>query len=54
VVKKMCLLISQGLQKKKARIATKVPKGVKERRLEGKRVRSEVKQGRQKFRSNDY
>jgi ribosome-associated protein len=54
VIRKMVSLIGQSLEKKKARIATKIPKGVKERRLEGKRVRSEIKQGRQKFRSNDF
>jgi ribosome-associated protein len=54
VIKKMSLLIAQALEKKKARIATRIPKAVKEKRLEGKRVRSEVKQLRQKFRSKDY
>ena len=54
VIKKMCQLIEQALEKKKARIATKIPKGVKEKRLEKKKGRSEVKQNRKKFRSTDY
>jgi ribosome-associated protein len=54
VVKKMNHLIELALEKKKARIATKIPKGVKEKRLESKRTRSEVKQGRKKFRSTDH
>jgi ribosome-associated protein len=54
VIKKMCHLIELALEKKKARIATKIPKGVKEKRLENKRTRSEVKQNRQKFRSHDH
>jgi ribosome-associated protein len=53
VVKKMHHLIEQALVKKKSRIATKIPKAVKEKRLEGKKVRSEVKQMRQKFKSTD-
>lgn len=54
VIKKMNHLIEQALEKKKARIATKIPKGVKEKRLENKRTRAEVKEGRKKFRSSDY
>jgi len=54
VIQKMSLLIEQALEKKKARIATKIPKGVKQRRLENKKIRSEVKQGRQRFKANDY
>jgi ribosome-associated protein len=48
VVRKMNQLVEQALQKKKARIASKIPKAVKEKRLEHKRVRSEVKASRQK------
>ncbi len=54
VIQKMSLLIEQALEKKKARIATKVPASVKRKRLENKKIRSEVKQGRQKYKSNDY
>lgn len=54
VIKKINHLIELALEKKKARIATKIPKAVKKKRLEHKRTRSEVKQNRKKFRSNDY
>ncbi len=54
VVKKMNHLVEQALEKKKARIATKIPKAVKERRLGNKKIRSEVKQGRKKYRSTDH
>jgi len=54
VIKKMNHLIEQALQKKKVRIATKIPKAVKEKRLENKKTRSEVKQSRQKYRSTDF
>lgn len=54
VIDKMNLLVAQALEKKKSRIATKIPAAVKAKRLEQKKVRSEVKQGRQKFRSNEY
>jgi ribosome-associated protein len=49
VTRKMNQLIEQALEKKKARIASKIPKAVKEKRLEHKRVRSEVKASRQKL-----
>jgi ribosome-associated protein len=54
VIKKMNQLIEQALEKKKARIATKTPKAVKEKRLEHKKTRSEIKQARQKFRLKDF
>lgn len=54
VIQKMSLLIEQALEKKKARIATKIPASVKRKRLENKKIRSEVKQGRQKYKANDY
>jgi ribosome-associated protein len=53
VIKKMHQLIEQALVKKKARISTKIPKGVKERRLEKKKGRSEVKQTRKRLRPTD-
>jgi ribosome-associated protein len=49
VIKKMHQLVNQALIKKKARIATKVSKASKERRLESKKRKAEVKAGRQKF-----
>lgn len=48
VVKKMGLLIEKALQVPKKRKPTKIPKAVKEQRLEGKRKKSETKVGRQK------
>lgn len=52
-VKKIHELISKALEKKKARIATKMSKAAKERRLESKKRKSDVKTGRQKFRPGD-
>ncbi|RYG41450.1 MAG: aminoacyl-tRNA hydrolase, partial [Chitinophagaceae bacterium] len=49
-VEKINLLIHQALLKKKARIATKTSKAAKERRIESKKKKSEVKSGRKKFR----
>lgn len=47
-------LIVQALHRKKARIATKVSKASIEKRLEWKKRNSETKQGRQKFRGEQY
>ncbi|HSU26966.1 MAG TPA: alternative ribosome rescue aminoacyl-tRNA hydrolase ArfB [Chitinophagaceae bacterium] len=49
-VKKMMALVTNALHKKKPRIATKTSKGAKERRLESKKRKSEIKSGRQKYR----
>ena len=54
VVKKMYQLIEQALVKKKARIATKPSKAAKERRIEGKKTKAEVKSNRRKVRKEDY
>ena len=54
VIKKLFDLIQKSLEKKKARIATKISKASKERRLESKKRKSEIKSGRQKFRSGDF
>ncbi len=48
-IKKINALITLALQKKKLRIATKPSKKVKEKRLENKKIHSERKFGRQKF-----
>lgn len=53
-VKKVNSLIADALKKKKARIATKPSKAAKERRIEGKKRSSDVKQGRRKFRPGDF
>lgn len=52
-VKKMMALVTQALHKKKPRIATKASKGAKERRLESKKRKSEIKSGRRKFRPDE-
>ncbi|HZI53184.1 MAG TPA: alternative ribosome rescue aminoacyl-tRNA hydrolase ArfB [Chitinophagaceae bacterium] len=49
-IKRMNDLINHALEKKKARIATKTSKAAKERRLESKKRKAEIKSGRQKFR----
>lgn len=54
VVRKMNELVNQALIKKKSRIATKVPKAVKERIRENKKQRSTVKEGRKRLRPGDY
>lgn len=54
VVKKMNELVNKALEKKKARIATKASKAVKERRLESKKIKASIKSGRQKLRRDDY
>jgi ribosome-associated protein len=46
-------LVKKALEKKKARIATKVSKASKERRLESKKKKADIKSGRQKFRLGD-
>ena len=53
-VKKIQGLIAAALVKKKARIATKVGKAAKERRLESKKRKADIKSGRQKFRPGDF
>jgi ribosome-associated protein len=50
VVKKINALVGQALVKKKARIATKPSKRSKEKRIESKKIISEVKSSRKKIR----
>jgi ribosome-associated protein len=47
-------LIQQALIKQKKRKATKLPKQVKEKRLETKKQKGEIKESRKKVRRNDY
>ena len=54
VVNKISMLINKALQPKKARIATKISKAVKQRRLESKKQKSFLKEGRRKINRNDY
>ena len=52
VIRKINALVTQALQKKKARIATKVSKAAKEKRLTQKKTRADIKAGRQKWRGD--
>jgi len=49
-VKKINQLVFIALQKKKPRIATKASKASKEKRLETKKRKADIKSGRQKYR----
>lgn len=53
-IQKINELITAALKKKKLRIATKPSKQSKEKRLESKKLSSKIKQGRKKFRPNDF
>ena len=53
-VEKINALLAKALLKKRPRIATKVNKAAKERRLESKKRKAEIKSGRQKFRPGDF
>ena len=53
-VEKINELIKKALEKKKARIATKASKGSREKRLESKKRKADIKSGRQKFRREDF
>lgn len=52
-VSKLNALVNQALTKKKLRIAVKVPKKVKEQRLQHKKMKSEIKSGRRRIRPYD-
>ena len=54
VIRKMNELVNKALLPKKARIATKVPKAVKERILKSKKQKSFIKEGRKKLRHGDF
>lgn len=53
-VKKVAELITAALKRKKLRIATKPSKQSKEKRLEGKKRSSQIKQGRKKFNPHNH
>lgn len=53
-VKKMNVLVSKALEKKKPRIATKISKASKQRRLESKKRKAEIKSGRQKLKPGSF
>lgn len=54
VIKKINELVRKALEKKKARIATKISKASKERRLESKKRKAEIKSGRQRLKPRDF
>jgi ribosome-associated protein len=54
VINKINTLINKALQPKKARIATKISKAVKEKRLENKKQKSFLKDNRRKVKRTDY
>ena len=54
VVKKINELVAKALEKKKPRIASKTSEASRERRLESKKRKAEIKSGRQKLRRDDY
>ena len=53
-VEKINELLSKAVEKKKARIATKASKASKEKRIESKKRKADIKAGRQKFRRPDF
>lgn len=53
-VEKINDLLAKALEKKKPRIATKISKASKEKRLEWKKKNAETKSGRQKLKPGDY
>lgn len=53
-VKKINDLVAKALVKKKARKPTKISKAAKEKRLDSKKRKGDIKAGRQKFRKGDY
>ena len=54
VIQKMNDAVNKALLPKKSRIATKIPRAIKEGILEKKKQRSLVKEGRKKLRKGDY
>jgi ribosome-associated protein len=54
VIEKINQLVHDSIKKKKARIATKPGKQVKEKRLEWKKKNAEAKSNRRKLRPGDY
>ncbi|MBL7739202.1 MAG: aminoacyl-tRNA hydrolase [Chitinophagaceae bacterium] len=53
VIEKINQLVTDALKKKKPRIATKVSKAAKEKRLESKKKHAERKAGRKRFRREE-
>jgi ribosome-associated protein len=53
-IKKINELVKNALKKKKTRIATKISKAAKQKRLESKKKKSEVKSARKKYKPGDH
>lgn len=53
-IQKINALITGALQKKKARIATRIPKAVVAQRIRNKKQKSELKSGRKKIRRDEF
>jgi ribosome-associated protein len=53
-IEKINKLLNAALIKKKFRIATRVSKAAKEKRIESKKRQAEIKSGRRKFKAGDY
>lgn len=53
-IRKINEFIQKALQKKKLRIATKASKASKEKRIESKKRKSEIKSGRKRFKPGDF
>lgn len=54
VTEKINRLVTEALKKKKPRIATRISKAAKERRLESKKQQATIKSGRRKMKPGDY
>lgn len=54
VIEKINKLVSDAFRVKKKRVATKVGKAAKERRLESKKQQSTIKAGRKRLKPGDY
>ncbi len=54
VIEKINKLVNAALIKKKARIATRVSKAAKERRIGSKKKKADIKSGRKKFNPGDF
>jgi ribosome-associated protein len=54
VIEKINQLVADALRKKKLRIPTRASRVVKEKRLESKKKKSEIKSGRKKFKPGEY
>jgi ribosome-associated protein len=54
VTEKINKLVAETLKKKKLRIATKVSKAAKQRRIESKKQKAAIKEGRRKINRKDY